>query len=115
MTQSPATKTSPRTTRRALLGRWPLALLGVVAAILPGTRPVAAKRRDADYDPQRQIWLCTYNECDPYYYVPAKGDPENIMGTHPIPPGTTFEDLPHDWRCPVCGAGKIWFVKDRVA
>ena len=23
-----------------------------------------------------------------------------------IPPGTRFEDLPDDWTCPDCGAGK---------
>ncbi len=23
-----------------------------------------------------------------------------------IQPGTAFEDLPDDWVCPVCGAGK---------
>jgi len=106
------------TSRRALLRRVPLALLGLIsAATLPGARPAAAASRAGSrpYDPSRQIWRCTYNECDPYFYVPSKGDAENIMGDHPIPPGTTFENLPDDWRCPVCGASKIWFVKDRVA
>ncbi len=36
-----------------------------------------------------------------YEYDPAIGDPENG-----IPPGTPFEDLPDDWFCPICGAGK---------
>jgi rubredoxin/flavin reductase (DIM6/NTAB) family NADH-FMN oxidoreductase RutF len=36
-----------------------------------------------------------------YEYDPAVGDPENG-----IPPGTPFEDLPDDWECPICGAGK---------
>jgi rubredoxin len=26
-------------------------------------------------------------------------------------PGTTFEDLPEDWACPVCGAPKDMFEK----
>ncbi|AGA88948.1 rubredoxin [Thioflavicoccus mobilis 8321] len=26
-----------------------------------------------------------------------------------IPPGTTWEDVPADWKCPECGAGKIDF------
>jgi len=26
-----------------------------------------------------------------------------------IPPGTPFEELPNDWRCPVCGASKKAF------
>jgi rubredoxin len=43
------------------------------------------------------------HECDlcGYEYDPAVGDPENG-----IPPGTPFEDLPDDWTCPICGAGK---------
>ncbi|MBC7331635.1 MAG: rubredoxin [Synergistetes bacterium] len=36
-----------------------------------------------------------------YIYDPAKGDPDND-----IPPGTSFEDLPDDWTCPLCGASK---------
>jgi rubredoxin len=26
-----------------------------------------------------------------------------------IAPGTAFEDLPDDWVCPLCGAGKDMF------
>ena len=36
-----------------------------------------------------------------YLYDPAGGDPDNGVA-----PGTTFEDLPDDWVCPVCGVGK---------
>lgn len=36
-----------------------------------------------------------------YIYDPVNGDPENN-----IAPGTTFEDLPEDWVCPMCGAEK---------
>ena len=39
-----------------------------------------------------------------YVYDPALGDIERG-----IPPGTAFEDLPVDWVCPVCGAGKDMF------
>ncbi|HPT89596.1 MAG: rubredoxin [Acholeplasmataceae bacterium] len=39
-----------------------------------------------------------------YVYDPAKGDP-----TQNIAPGTPFEDLPDDWVCPECGAGKEEF------
>jgi rubredoxin len=42
-----------------------------------------------------------------YGYHPLKGDPENG-----VPPGTAFEDLPDDWRCPWCGAGKADFVPE---
>ena len=36
-----------------------------------------------------------------YVYDPEDGDPE-----HDVDPGTAFEDVPEDWVCPVCGAGK---------
>ncbi len=39
-----------------------------------------------------------------YVYDPAVGDPDGG-----IAPGTTFKDLPDDWVCPVCGAGKEVF------
>jgi rubredoxin len=50
-------------------------------------------------------YLCTL--CD-YVYDPKVGDPDSG-----IKPGTAFEDIPNDWVCPVCGAGKDAFeVKD---
>lgn len=36
-----------------------------------------------------------------YIYDPEKGDPENGVN-----PGTTFEDIPDSWVCPLCGASK---------
>jgi len=39
-----------------------------------------------------------------YIYDPEKGDPDSG-----IEPGTSFEDLPDDWVCPVCGVGKDQF------
>ncbi|MEJ2100134.1 MAG: rubredoxin [Desulfobacterales bacterium] len=39
-----------------------------------------------------------------YLYDPAQGDPDNG-----IEAGTSFEDLPDDWVCPVCGASKDQF------
>jgi rubredoxin len=36
-----------------------------------------------------------------YIYDPAEGDPDGN-----VPPGTLFENLPEDWKCPVCGAAK---------
>ncbi len=41
-----------------------------------------------------------------YVYDPEKGDP--AAG---IPPGTPFEDLPEDYRCPICNATKEYFRK----
>ncbi len=42
-----------------------------------------------------------------YIYDPAEGDP-----TQGIAPGTAFEALPEEWRCPVCGVPKSDFVKE---
>jgi flavin reductase (DIM6/NTAB) family NADH-FMN oxidoreductase RutF len=39
-----------------------------------------------------------------YIYDPAVGDPDNGVQA-----GTAFEDLPNDWVCPECGAGKDQF------
>jgi rubredoxin len=46
-------------------------------------------------------WICTI--CG-HIYDPAQGEPKQG-----IPPGRAFEDLPEDWVCPVCGAGKSLF------
>jgi rubredoxin len=42
-----------------------------------------------------------------YVYDPALGDPDSG-----IAPGTKFEDIPDDWSCPVCGAGKSDFTRE---
>jgi flavin reductase (DIM6/NTAB) family NADH-FMN oxidoreductase RutF/rubredoxin len=39
-----------------------------------------------------------------FTYDPAEGDPS--VG---IPPGTPFDELPEDYRCPVCNATKEYF------
>ena len=36
-----------------------------------------------------------------YIYDPEVGDPDND-----IAPGTSFEKIPEDWVCPLCGVGK---------
>ncbi|GEM_PF-300563 len=41
-----------------------------------------------------------------YVYHEDEGDPESG-----IPAGTKFEDLPAQWRCPICGAAKDEFYK----
>lgn len=40
-----------------------------------------------------------------YVYEPSKGDSKSS-----ISPGTPFEKLPNDWRCPVCGARRGAFA-----
>jgi len=39
-----------------------------------------------------------------YVYDPEVGDPDNG-----VEPGTSFEDVPDDWVCPICGADKTQF------
>lgn len=39
-----------------------------------------------------------------YVYDPEKGDPKKG-----IAPGTPFEALPEDWKCPRCRKGKDQF------
>jgi len=46
-------------------------------------------------------WVCM--NCG-WTYDPAKGDPDGG-----IAPGTAFEDIPADWKCPDCGAAKADF------
>ncbi len=40
-----------------------------------------------------------------YIYDPEKGDPKSGIN-----PGTSFENLPEEWVCPVCGASKKDFI-----
>ena len=50
-----------------------------------------------------QKWKCSVCE---YVYDPEQGDPDSG-----IAPGTSFEDIPDDWVCPLCGIGKEMFEK----
>ncbi len=42
-----------------------------------------------------------------WIYDEELGDPDNG-----IAPGTKFEDLPHDFECPLCGVGKDSFSEE---
>ncbi len=53
--------------------------------------------------PEAKMKRYVCNVCG-YIYDPSKGDPE-----HGVPAGTSFEDLPADWVCPICGASKMDF------
>ena len=46
-------------------------------------------------------WVCT---CCRYVYDPAAGDSD-----HGVPANTPFEQLPAQWRCPMCYASKEAF------
>lgn len=60
-----------------------------------GQRPAAQREK------RMKKYVC--DMCG-YIYDPAEGDPDSD-----IAPGTSFEDLPEDWVCPVCGAEKDEF------
>jgi flavin reductase (DIM6/NTAB) family NADH-FMN oxidoreductase RutF/rubredoxin len=72
-----------------------------------GSTPPTAPTYVTDTKKERSNGMDIY-ECVVcgYEYNPAEGDPENG-----IEPGTSFEELPEDWVCPVCGAGKDEFEK----
>ncbi|MBR3864186.1 MAG: rubredoxin [Clostridia bacterium] len=42
-----------------------------------------------------------------YVYDPALGDEETGVA-----PGTSWENVPEDWVCPVCGLGKDAFEQE---
>ncbi|MBF0452792.1 MAG: rubredoxin [Candidatus Magnetomorum sp.] len=49
------------------------------------------------------IYQCQTVNCG-YFYNPDKGDRKGKIAK-----GVLFEDLPDDWKCPICGAGKKMF------
>ena len=48
-------------------------------------------------------YKCTV--CD-YIYDPELGDPDGGIKT-----GTSFEEIPDDWKCPICGVTKDEFER----
>lgn len=69
--------------------------------------PPRVKMRKATILKEPSPWT-TYvcNGCG-YEYDPAVGDEEGGISV-----GTTFESLPEEWICPVCGEEKTSFVED---
>ncbi len=63
------------------------------------SQPLASPTVDEEPSP----YICTI--CG-FVYDPEEGDP--AIG---VPPGTSFEDLPEDYKCPICNAGKEYFRK----
>jgi len=54
-------------------------------------------------DAESTMWQGQMASCG-YIYNPGRGDRKGK-----IPQGTRCEDLPDDWKCPCCGAGKTMF------
>jgi rubredoxin len=50
-----------------------------------------------------QMYQCQTANCG-YIYNPDKGCKKGK-----VPGGTCWDDLPDDYKCPVCGAGKKMF------
>jgi len=71
----------------------------------PKTAPTYVKEEPAAAGKAAVNYVCSV--CG-YIYDPAKGDPDNG-----IAPGTKFEELPDSWTCPVCGADKSKFEKEK--
>jgi rubredoxin len=59
--------------------------------------------KSSDRKSEMNKYVCDI--CD-WVYDPAQGLPDQG-----IAPGTPFEDLPDDFECPGCGAGKDAFSK----
>lgn len=79
--------------RRALLAALPL----LAAPSLLRAAALDDPRLDS-------LWRCMGSECPGYVYDPRLGDAASDN-----PPLTLFEELPEDWSCPRCGAGKLEF------
>jgi flavin reductase (DIM6/NTAB) family NADH-FMN oxidoreductase RutF/rubredoxin len=76
--------------------------------ISPQTAPtyIADNKKIEDNKERKELEKMTKYKCSVcgYIYDPEKGDPESGVN-----PGTSFENLPDDWVCPICGAGKDEF------
>lgn len=69
----------------------------------PEQKPEQKEKPSDSGDPNAEPYVCLI--CG-YTYDPEVGEPS--LG---IPPGTPFEDVPDDFKCPVCGAAKEYFQK----
>ena len=56
------------------------------------------RKRGGDTEEMMKKYIC--DVCG-YIYDPETGDPDNG-----VDPGTSFENIPDDWVCPLCGVGK---------
>ncbi|MDD5529988.1 MAG: flavin reductase [bacterium] len=70
----------------------------------PKTAPTYIKPEVAQQTKGMEKYKCKI--CG-YIYDPQKGDAESN-----IKPGTSFDELPKDWLCPICGADKSEFIRE---
>jgi flavin reductase (DIM6/NTAB) family NADH-FMN oxidoreductase RutF/rubredoxin len=95
-----------------ILGNAPVLTYDYYHEVKGGYSPKTAPTYSSDVDKKTEKkkeevkmdkYVCTV--CG-YVYDPAKGDHDGG-----IVAGTAFEDIPDDWVCPICGAGKDAFEK----
>ena len=67
--------------------------------------PIDTPAEAPEDDDPSAMYQCQVSNCG-YIYRPDKGDRKGK-----VPAGISFADLPEDWHCPVCGAGKKMFKK----
>jgi rubredoxin len=77
-------------------------VIGIFSSISEGIWGRAQGQSEKD-TPGMSKYIC---EICGYIYDPEKGDP-----SAGIPAGTSFEKLPDNWRCPICGVDKTMFKK----
>lgn len=70
----------------------------------PGPAAHPGERQEEAASASAARYICSI--CG-YVYDPALGDPDRG-----VPAGTSFEKLPRDWVCPVCGATRDEFDKE---
>ena len=70
------------------------------------TESTGKKQEETENSRKKSFSKFTCGVCG-FQYDPEEGDP-----TVGIPSGTPFEDLPDDYRCPICNAGKEYFRKN---
>lgn len=70
-------------------------------SVIDENRIASEKKQTKTEENTMKKYMC--NLCE-YEYDPNDGDPDNG-----VDPGTSWEDVPDDWVCPVCGAGKEEF------
>ena len=67
-------------------------------SVMAENAAASEKKQTKPEENKMKKYICTL--CG-YEYDPEEGDPDSG-----IDPGTAWEDVPDDWVCPVCGAGK---------
>src|SRR5450830_592426 len=71
----------------------------------PATQKTAVKVKPEKKEEKKEMSKYECIACG-YIYDLAKGDP-----SQGVKPGTSFDNLPANWVCPDCGAGKDQFEK----